>query len=64
MKLLFITPPIGNWAPLGDRHIAVNSLYSQLASFVREKNAAQVEVLDWQETPSTQNWSATWSPLC
>ncbi len=46
MKLLFITPPMGNWAPWGERHIAVNSLYAQLAAFVREKNAAQVEVLD------------------
>jgi anaerobic magnesium-protoporphyrin IX monomethyl ester cyclase len=46
MKLLFITPPMGNWAPWGDRHIAVNSLYSQLAAFVREKNAAEIQVLD------------------
>ena len=46
MKLLFITPPMGNWAPWGDRHFAVNSLYSQLAAFVREKQAADVEVLD------------------
>ena len=46
MKLLFITPPMGNWAPWGDRHFAVNSLYSQLAAFVREKKAAEVEVLD------------------
>ena len=46
MKLLFITPPMGNWAPWGERHLAVNSLYSQLAAFVREKQAAKVEVLD------------------
>ena len=46
MKLLFITPPMGNWAPWGERHFAVNPLYSQLAAFVREKNAADVEVLD------------------
>jgi anaerobic magnesium-protoporphyrin IX monomethyl ester cyclase len=46
MKLLFITPPMGNWAPWGDRHFAVNSLYSQLAAFVRERRAAEVEVLD------------------
>lgn len=46
MKLLFITPPMGNWAPWGDRHFAVNSLYSQLAAFVREKKAAEIEVLD------------------
>jgi len=46
MKLLFLTPPMGNWAPWGERHLAVNSLYSQLAAFVREKKAAEVEVLD------------------
>jgi hypothetical protein len=46
MKLLFVTPPMGNWAPWGERHLAVNSLYSQLAAFVREKKAAHVEVLD------------------
>jgi radical SAM superfamily enzyme YgiQ (UPF0313 family) len=37
---------MGNWAPWGERHLAVNSLYSQLAAFVREQKAAQVEVLD------------------
>jgi len=46
MKLLFITPPMGNWAPWGDRHLAVNSLHSQVAAFVQEKKAADVEVLD------------------
>ena len=46
MKLLFISPPMGNWAPWGDRHLAVNSLHSQLAAFIREKKAADVEVLD------------------
>jgi radical SAM superfamily enzyme YgiQ (UPF0313 family) len=46
MKLLFITPPMGNWAPWGDRHLAVNPLHAQLAAFVREKKAADVEVLD------------------
>ena len=46
MKLLFVTPPMGNWAPWGDRHIAVNSLHAQVAAFIREKNAADVEVLD------------------
>ncbi|HEU4341312.1 MAG TPA: radical SAM protein [Candidatus Binatia bacterium] len=46
MKLLFITPPMGNWAPWGDRHLAVNSLHSQTAAFIREKKAAEVEVLD------------------
>ncbi|HXG50158.1 MAG TPA: cobalamin-dependent protein [candidate division Zixibacteria bacterium] len=46
MKLLFITPPMGNWAPWGDRHLAVNSLHAQLAAFVREKGTAEVEALD------------------
>src|SRR5438132_5787518 len=46
MKLLFVTPPMGNWAPWGDRHLAVNSLHAQVAAFVREKQAADVEVLD------------------
>ncbi len=46
MKLLFIVPPMGNWAPWGDRHLACNSLYSQTAAFIREKKAADVEVLD------------------
>ncbi|HEX7227211.1 MAG TPA: cobalamin-dependent protein, partial [Candidatus Binatia bacterium] len=46
MKILFVTPPMGNWAPWGDRHVAVNSLHAQLAAFVREQNAAEVEVLD------------------
>ena len=46
MKLLFITPPMGNWAPWGDRHLAVNSLHAQVAAFIREKKAAEVSVLD------------------
>ena len=46
MKLLFITPPMGNWAPWGDRHLAANPLHAQLAAFIREKKAAEVEVLD------------------
>jgi len=46
MKLLFVTPPMGNWAPWGDRHVAVNSLHAQVAAFIREKNAAEVSVLD------------------
>ena len=46
MKLLFVTPPMGNWAPWGDRHLAVNSLHSQVAAFIREKGAADVAVLD------------------
>jgi anaerobic magnesium-protoporphyrin IX monomethyl ester cyclase len=46
MKLLFVTPPMGNWAPWGDRHLAVNSLHSQVAAFIREKEAADAAVLD------------------
>jgi anaerobic magnesium-protoporphyrin IX monomethyl ester cyclase len=46
MKLLFITPPMGNWAPWGEKHLAVNSLHSQVAAFIREKRAADTEVLD------------------
>jgi anaerobic magnesium-protoporphyrin IX monomethyl ester cyclase len=46
MKLVFVTPPMGNWAPWGDRHLAVNSLHAQVAGFIREKQAADVEVLD------------------
>lgn len=46
MKLLFITPPMGNWAPWGERHFAVNSLHSQVAAFIREKGTAEVAVLD------------------
>jgi len=37
MKLLFVTPPMGNWAPWGDRHLAVNPLHAQVAAFIREK---------------------------
>jgi radical SAM superfamily enzyme YgiQ (UPF0313 family) len=46
MKLLFLTPPMGNWAPWGDRHLASNPLHAQLSAFIREKKAADVEVLD------------------
>lgn len=46
MKLLLITPPMGNWAAFGERHLACNPLYTQLAAFIREKKAAEVEVLD------------------
>ena len=37
---------MGNWAPWGDRHLGANSLHAQLAAFIREKKAAEVEVLD------------------
>ncbi|MBI2997045.1 MAG: hypothetical protein HYY46_01095 [Deltaproteobacteria bacterium] len=46
MKLLFVTPPMGNWAPWGERHLASNPLYAQVTAFIREKKAASVEVLD------------------
>lgn len=46
MKLLFITPPMGNWAPWGNKHLAVNSLHSQVGAFIRQKQAAEVAVLD------------------
>ncbi|MBI2360868.1 MAG: radical SAM protein [Deltaproteobacteria bacterium] len=46
MKLLFITPPMGNWAAFGERHLACNPFYTQLAAFIREKKAAAVDVLD------------------
>lgn len=46
MKILFITPPMGNWAPRGNRHLACNPLHAQLAAFIREKKSAEVEVLD------------------
>ncbi len=46
MKLLFLTPPMGNWAPRGDKHLACNPLHAQLAAFIREKKSAEVEVLD------------------
>ncbi len=46
MKLLFLTPPMGNWKRWGARHIACNALYAHLAAYVREKKAAEVAVLD------------------
>jgi radical SAM superfamily enzyme YgiQ (UPF0313 family) len=46
MKILFITPPMGNWAHWGERHLAVNSLHAQLAAFIREKQSSDVEALD------------------
>jgi radical SAM superfamily enzyme YgiQ (UPF0313 family) len=46
MKLLFVTPPMGNWAPWGEKHLAVNALHSQVAAFIREKRCADVAVLD------------------
>ncbi len=46
MKILFLTPPMGNWVRWGQKHIACNPLHSQLAAFVREKRTAEVAVLD------------------
>jgi radical SAM superfamily enzyme YgiQ (UPF0313 family) len=46
MKILFVTPPMGNWAPWGERHLAANMLYTQLAAFIRSKGAGEVGVID------------------
>ena len=46
MKLLFLTPPMDNWMRWGNKHIACNPLHAQLAAYVRQQNAADVEVLD------------------
>ncbi|MFQ5849801.1 MAG: B12-binding domain-containing radical SAM protein [Candidatus Binatia bacterium] len=46
MKLLFVTPPMGNWVRWGSRHLACNPLHAHLAAFAREKRAADVSVLD------------------
>jgi anaerobic magnesium-protoporphyrin IX monomethyl ester cyclase len=46
MKILFLTPPMGNWAPWGERHLAASVLYTQLAAFIRSTGTAQVSVLD------------------
>jgi len=37
---------MGNWAPWGERHLAANMLYTQLAAFIRSQDAAEVDVLD------------------
>ncbi len=46
MKILFLTPPMRNWIRWGKKHVACNPLHAHLAAFVREKNAAEVSVLD------------------
>ena len=46
MQILFIAPPMGNWAQMGKHHIAANPLHAQLAAFIREKKSAEVDVLD------------------
>ncbi len=45
MKVLFVTPPITAWATHGD-HKAPNQYYAQIAAYLREKNLAEVIVLD------------------
>lgn len=55
MKLLFVTPPMGNWAPWGDRHLAVNSLHAQLAAFIQEKQSADVQALDCRALDLDEN---------
>lgn len=45
MKILFVTPPIGSWATHGN-HKAPNQFYAQLAAYVRQKDLAEVEILD------------------
>jgi anaerobic magnesium-protoporphyrin IX monomethyl ester cyclase len=46
MKILFLTPPMRNWIRWGQKHVATNPLHAQLAALVREKNVADVAVLD------------------
>jgi radical SAM superfamily enzyme YgiQ (UPF0313 family) len=46
MKILFLTPPMRNWIRWGAKHTACNPLHAHLAAFVREKQAAEVAVLD------------------
>lgn len=45
MRVLFITPPMGSWATHGD-HKAPNQYYAQIAAYLREKQVADVEVID------------------
>lgn len=46
MKVLFLTPPMPNWARWGTKHVACNPLHAHTAAFVLEKNVAEVAVLD------------------
>lgn len=46
MKLLFLTPPMGNWVRWGSKHIACNPLHAQLAAVVRQEKIADLAVLD------------------
>lgn len=45
MKVLFVTPPMGSWATHGD-HKAPNQYYAQIAAYLRQEKAAEVEVID------------------
>lgn len=45
MKVLFLTPPLKAWDSHGN-HKACNQMHAQLASYLREKNLAEVEALD------------------
>ncbi|MBU4333709.1 MAG: B12-binding domain-containing radical SAM protein, partial [Candidatus Omnitrophica bacterium] len=45
MKVLFVTPPMGSWATHGD-HKAPNQYYAQIAAYLREKEVADVQVID------------------
>jgi anaerobic magnesium-protoporphyrin IX monomethyl ester cyclase len=46
MKLLFLSPPMSNWARWGNKHVACNPLHAQLAAYVRDQAVAEVAVLD------------------
>lgn len=45
MKALFVTPPMGSWATHGN-HKAPNQYYAQIAAYLREKQVAEVQVID------------------
>lgn len=45
MKVLFVTPPMGNWSTWG-KHSSTNPSHAQLAAFLRERGGVEVEALD------------------
>jgi radical SAM superfamily enzyme YgiQ (UPF0313 family) len=45
MNVLFVSPPAASWATHGE-HKAPNQYYAQIAAYLREKNVADVAVLD------------------
>jgi len=49
VKILFVTPQLGSWATHG-HHVAPNQMHAQWAAYVRERVAADVEVLDCKVT--------------